>query len=74
MNTNSGMLPLPKGDGVVAVTPARKALSRFPMTPPSPPLKQREYPYAHQMMVVTPMDTKLWIMMVRTFLRPTSPP
>ena len=42
MNTNSGMLPLPKGEGVVSVTPARNALSRFPMMPPSPPLKQRE--------------------------------
>ena len=44
------------------------------MMPPSPPEKQREKPTAYQRMVVTPMETKLWIMMDSTFLRPTRPP
>ena len=49
-------------------------MSRLPMIPPSPPLKQRENPTEYQRMVVTPMETKLWIMTLRTFPRPTSPP
>ena len=38
------------------------------------PLKHSENPNSHQRMVVRPMETKLWIMIARTFLRPTSPP
>ena len=55
-------------------TPFRKAYWKLPMTPPSPPLNTSEKPQAHQRKVVQPMDTKLWIMMASTFLRPTRPP
>ena len=30
----------------VGTMPLRKALSRFPMIPPAPPLKQSEYPFS----------------------------
>ena len=38
------------------------------------PLKQTEKPNAHHNTVVQPIDTKLWIIIASTFLRPTSPP
>ena len=44
------------------------------MMPPSPPEKQSEKPTAYHRMVVTPRETKLWIMIESTFLRPTRPP
>ena len=48
------------------------------MTPPTSPAacpeKHSEKPKAHQITVVQPIETKLCIMIARTFLRPTSPP
>jgi hypothetical protein len=40
----------------------------------APPLKLSEYPTAHHSTVVIASDAKLWIMIVRVFERPTSPP
>ena len=60
--------------------PRRKAQSKLPMMPAKSvplfrsPLKQSEKPKAHQSTVVQPIETKLCIMIARTFLRPTSPP
>src|SRR5712692_1412161 len=67
-------------DGVSRVIPRRKAQWKFPRMPKvsvplfRSPLKQSEKPNAHHSTVVQPMDTKLWIMIARTFLRPTRPP
>ena len=58
----------------------RKTQSKFPMIPKwsvpllRSPLKHMENPQAHQRTVVHPIETKLCIMMARTFFRPTSPP
>ena len=58
----------------------RNAQSKLPMMPTKSvpllrsPLKHIEKPQSHQRTVVQPIETKLWIMMARTFLRPTSPP
>ena len=68
-------------DGVVTETPWRKDISKFPIMPPSrsvcdfrSPEKHIEYPQMNHKTVVKPMDTKLCIIMERTFLRPTRPP
>jgi hypothetical protein len=74
-----GMVSL-RGEGISKVMPRRKTQSKFPMIPAKSepllrsPLKQRENPQIHQITVVHPMETKLWIMMARTFFRPTRPP
>ena len=44
------------------------------MTPPTSPEKHSEYPHTYQTTVVQHSDTKLWIMIASTFLRPTRPP
>ncbi len=68
------------GEGRSRVMPLRKAQSKFPMIPAKSlpdfmsPEKHMEKPTAHQSTVVQPMETKLWIMMASTFLRPTRPP
>ena len=79
MNTMSGIV-LFTGDGWSRVTPRRNARWKLPMMPARSvpvlrsPLKHIEKPTAHQMIVVQPIETKLWIMMASTFFRPTSPP
>ena len=73
MKTQMGIL-LDPANAVVRFTPWRNMYLRSPMIAPSPPLKQREYPKANQMTVVTPIETKLWIMIASTFFLPTSPP
>ncbi len=60
-------------EGVVRLTPCSPTLSRLPIIPCQSPLKHSEYPYKYQITVVQPIETKLWIMMARTFFRPTSP-
>ena len=68
------------GDGMSRVIPRMKAQLKFPMMPAKSdplfksPLKQRENPQIHQRTVVHPMETKLWIMIARTYFRPTRPP
>ena len=62
------------GEGVWRFTLRKKAMWKSPMTPPGPPLKHSENPHTHQRTVVQPIDTKLWIMIARTFFRPTNPP
>ena len=58
----------------------RKTQSKLPMMPKwsvpllRSPLKHIEKPQSHQSTVVQPIETKLWIMIARTFFRPTSPP
>ncbi len=60
--------------------PRRNAQWKLPIKPPRSvplfrsPLKHIEKPHTHHSTVVQPIETKLWIMMARTFLRPTRPP
>jgi hypothetical protein len=47
---------------------------RFPMNPPAPPEKASEYPTNTQIVVTTPIEMKLCIMIARKFFLRTRPP